>query len=540
MHPLLCWRDIYGFTALLHALLRYSSKHRLPVAECCPLKWLTASFVDPVKDLLSRNDRFSRGVLAILSGTVLSRLIAFAAIPVLSRLFTPSEFGVFALFSMIIAVSGPIVTWRYEAAIVLPEEDGDAANLLLVSCLATTISSVILGIFFTLFNHQIADFLGAPELAPWLPWSAFCIWAVGMFTGLRLWKSRVDDFPAISYARVADTFSLSVTQVGLGLSAPGNLFGLMIGPFVARFVGLITIATSTFRTDGKRIFAALNMKQAMEQAKRYIRFPQFDLPASALNGFSREMPVAVLGIFFIPQWVGLYSVANRVMSVPLQILGGAIAQVYLPLARDASLNSRLDHFTLSIFDRLLRISVTPMLLVAIAAPDLMAVVLGDQWYFAGVFLRWICPWLMLAFIASPISEVFSVLERQADKLVFNSVLFVTRLLSLVIGGLLGEPFLAVALFGISGAVFWFVQCYWLIKISGVKMALFWKHIFLEMFRALPYVVVLGAAQWHHGDYNKMVVGLIGLLGVFVVLNWRMMLSSGKAVQHSSMRESSGT
>jgi O-antigen/teichoic acid export membrane protein len=85
--------------------------------------------------MLARDDRFSRGIIAILSGTVLSRLIAFAAIPVLSRLFTPSDFGVFALLSMVIAVLGPVATWRYEAAIILPDDEDDAVNLLLVSCI---------------------------------------------------------------------------------------------------------------------------------------------------------------------------------------------------------------------------------------------------------------------------------------------------------------------------------------------------------------------------------------------------------------------
>jgi lipopolysaccharide exporter len=502
------------------------------------MKWFSAMFLAPVSEMLARNDRFSRGVIAILSGTVLSRVIAFAAIPVLSRMFTPSDFGVFALLSMVIAVLGPLATWRYEAAIILPDDEADAINVLLVSCIVTTVSSVLIFVVFFAFSQQFSNFLGSPELAPWLPWSALCIWSVGLFTALRIWKSRMDDFASVSYARVADTSALSVVQVGLGWALNGSLFGLLIGPFVGRFVGLLSILYSTLRADGSRIIAALDMSKAVMLAKRYARFPQFDLPASTLNNFSREMPIAVLGVFFIPQWVGLYSVANRVMSVPLQIVGGAIAQVYLPLAQSAQQSSRLDHFTLAIFDRLLRVSVTPMLLVAIAAPDMLGFILGDQWYYAGTFLRWICPWLMLAFIASPISEVFSVLERQADKLIFNSVLFITRLLSLVIGGILGDAFLAVALFGISGAIFWFAQCYWLIKISGVNMSLFWKHIFMELLRATPYLVIMGGIQSYHFDQFKVFFGMLILLLLFVSLNWRELLSSGRAV-HMVARSASG-
>jgi len=494
------------------------------------MKWLSSMVVDPIRDLMHRKDRFSRGVMAILFGTVTSRVIAFATIPILSRLFTPSEFGVFALFSMVTAVLGSVVTWRYEASIILPESEESAINLLLVSCTATTISSVLCWVVFYIWGQPIAEFIGTAELGPWLVWSPLCIWAIGIFTSLRLWKSRQDDFASISYARVGDTSALSATQLSLGFAYPGQVMGLMLGAFVARFTAVIMLGYSTIKADGARIKQAVSWSKAKEQAKRYIRFPLYDLPASALNNFSREMPVAMLGVFFIPQWVGLYSMANRVMSVPLQVLGGSIAQVYLPVARDAAQSNRLDVFTLSIFDRLLRISVTPMLLVAIAAPELMSIVLGDQWYFAGVFLRWICPWLMLAFIASPISEVFSILERQNEKLMFNTVLFIVRFVSLLVGGLFGDAFLAVALFGVSGAIFWFVQCYWLIRISGVQMSLFWKHIGLELARALPFVAVMGAAQWYHYDFKKVVICLVILLSVYLLHNWRHLLSSGKAVQ----------
>jgi len=482
--------------------------------------------------MLRRNDRFSRGVIALLSGTVMSRIIAFAAIPVLSRLFTPTDFGIFALFSMVTAVLGSVVTWRYEAAIILPEDEQSSANLLIVSCLATTISTAFIAVIFFFFSEPLAIFMGSEKFAPWLAWSPVCIWAVGIFTSLRLWKSRQDDFASISYARIVDTASLSATQLGLGFAFTGQLFGLMLGPFVGRITAVLMLGYSTLKADGKRIMAALSWERMKAQAKRYIRFPLYDLPASALNNFSREMPVAMLGVFFVPQWVGLYSVANRVMSVPLQILGGSIAQVYLPVAQDAARMGRLDGFTLAIFDRLLRISVAPMLLVAIAAPDLMGVVLGDQWYFAGRFLRWICPWLMLAFISSPISEVFSILERQNEKLLFNTALFIIRFVSLLVGGLLGDAFLAVALFGISGAIFWFVQCYWLIRISGVKMALFWKHLLREMLRAAPYLAIMGAAQVYHFDSRKVVVCLVALLLLYFLHNWRQLLSSGKAVQAS--------
>ena len=130
--------------------------------------WLWSKFTDPIRNLLNRNDRFSRGILAILSGTIISRLIAFMAIPLLSRLFTPAEFGVFALFSMITTMLATVVTWRFEPAIVLPKSDKLAVNLLGVCIGLTTTTSIVIAVLFYFYADSVSLFFGSPELEIWL------------------------------------------------------------------------------------------------------------------------------------------------------------------------------------------------------------------------------------------------------------------------------------------------------------------------------------------------------------------------------------
>jgi lipopolysaccharide exporter len=495
--------------------------------ELYRLKWLWSKFIGPIKDLLHRNDRFSRGVMAILSGTVISRIIAFAAIPLLSRLFTPSDFGVLAIFGMITGTLATLVTWRYEAAIILPDKDEDAANILGVCIGLSTITSILIAIVFYYYSEAIAVFFGAPELTIWLYWSPICIWSIGVFTALRLWNSRTDDFKWISIANIADIGAMAITQIGLGILLRGMLTGLMLGPYAARVASVLVLLLRTLKSDGRLILSSLNSRQALNLAVRYLRFPLYDLPASMLSSLSREMPTGILGIFFITQWVGLYSVAQRILSVPVQVLGGAIAQVYLPVAQDAKKSGRLDTFTLSIFDRLLGIALTPMLIVAIAAPELITVILGDRWFLAGLFLQCLMPSLLMVFIASPLSEVYSVLERQQEKLVFNTAVFITRLISLIIGGLLGDALLAIIMYSASGTIFWMLQCFWILRMSRIKTPTIFKHVFSELIRTIPFLIfTIGMQYFYPNSPRRITLAICITLVVFIALRWKEFLGPG--------------
>jgi O-antigen/teichoic acid export membrane protein len=491
------------------------------------LKWIWTKFADPIKGLLQSKGRFSRGVTAILSGTVVSRLIALATIPILSRLFAPEDFGILALFGMITATLGTLINGRYEAAIVLPEKEEDAINVLGVCLGLCTIISLLLGVVFYYYSEPISIFFGAPELTLWLYWSPFCIWTIGVFTALRHWSSRTDDFKGISIATIGDIGSMAATQIGLGLLFRGMLTGLMLGPYVGRLIKALILTWRIAKADGKRIKRALNFPQARSQAVRYRHFPLYDLPASLLSTFSREMPTGILGVFFVTYWIGLYSIANRILTVPIQVLAAAIAQVYLPVASDAKKSGRLDVFTLSVFDRLLGISLTPMFIVALAAPELIYILLGERWVLAGTILQYLMPSLLMVFIASPLTAIFSVLERQQEKLVFNTALFITRFVSLVIGGLLGDPIIAIIMYSASGAIFWLLQCFWILRMSNITSQMILKHVSTQLLWTLPFLIfVTGVEYFYPGSPRRIALAAIIALSVFLALRWKEFLGPG--------------
>jgi len=110
----------------------------------------------------------ARHVLTLMTGTTLAQAIALAISPILTRLYAPEQFGVFALYLSIVALLAIVATGRYELAIVLPESDVDAWHLCALALLIAAAVSVstLLGVW--IFGERIAARVGDARMADWL------------------------------------------------------------------------------------------------------------------------------------------------------------------------------------------------------------------------------------------------------------------------------------------------------------------------------------------------------------------------------------
>ena len=72
---------------------------------------------------------FGRNVLTLMTGTTIAQAIPVAITPILTRLYTPEDFGLLAVFVAFSTILGSISSGRYELAIMLPENDEDAINI---------------------------------------------------------------------------------------------------------------------------------------------------------------------------------------------------------------------------------------------------------------------------------------------------------------------------------------------------------------------------------------------------------------------------
>jgi lipopolysaccharide exporter len=432
---------------------------------------------------------FIRNVVTLMTGTTFAQALMILVAPILTRLYSPEDFGVYALYISILGIIAVVACWCYEFAIVLPENDEDAANILVISllvCLAMVLLTLIL---VALFRKSVANILGAPELASWLWFMPLSLIVAGLFQVFNYWSTRRKHFRRLAIRQITQSTITVATQLGIGFilyPGPGGLIG---GSIVGQFTATGRLAWHIWRDEGKQLLSYIKRKDLYRMLARYKKFPLYSSWSALLNTASAMLPVLLLGYFFTPKIVGYYALGHRVLATPMGVIGGSVAQAFFPRAAEARRSGNLDKITFELFQQLLTIGLIPILLIAIVAPELFSIIFGHRWVEAGVYAQWLCLWIIFQFISSPISTIITVLEKQRLGLMYNISLFSGRIIALIIGGILQNPLLAIKLLGLVGAIMYFIYGVLLLNLAKVKRAKVVRAVITIVLKSVPFILV---------------------------------------------------
>ncbi|GAB4311093.1 MAG: lipopolysaccharide biosynthesis protein [Candidatus Bipolaricaulota bacterium] len=456
--------------------------------------------------------RFARSVAVLAGGAVLGQAITVLASPILTRLYGPDDFGVMAVYMSLLGIVSVIASLRYQLAIPLPEKDEDAANLLALSLGIVFLMSALACLGVCLFTDQIIGWVNVPALRPYLWLLPLGIGMVGTYQVFNYWAVRKRAFGRIARTKINQGLGSVLTQIGFGILRLGPI-GLILGQIVGQAAGTTTLATLAWKQDVKAL-KAINPRGMSHMAARYIRFPLFSSWSGVLNTLSVQVPTLMLSFFFGSAITGLYALSHRVMSLPLQLVGQAVAQVFFPTAVEAHRNDSIATTTQAIFRRLVLIGVPAFLLIGLAAPQLFTVVFGKEWRQAGTYVQWLTPWMFLVFVSSPFTMLPSVMEKQRQEVVFNGLLLSSRVGALCIGGFLNSERVAIASFAGVSALCWLGFLLWTMNLSGNKVKYVLEVVLSEATAVVPLLLPLIAVKIF-ADRGLYVLGAAGLSGVLV-------------------------
>ncbi len=468
-----------------------------------------------------RKTTFSGDVLKLTTGTAIAQVIAVLSAPLLTRLYAPEAFGVLALFISITGILGVIACMRYELSIVLPECDREAANLLGVSLGFAAIISVLTVLIIWLGRDFLVRWLNAPGLSSYLWLVPAAVFIHGVFLALNYWNSRTKHFGRLSIARV--TASLATTTAKLGAGYAGYATG---GTMIGASVGGQAIATTvlggqTWRNDRKLLLRSMRWQAMCTGMSRHKKFPLFSTWSALMNTVSVQLPLLLLATFFSSTVVGFYALGHRLLSMPMSLIGSAIAQAFFPRAAAAKIDGTLPQVIRNTVTRLMALGLFPILLISIAGKDIFFVVFGSRWAEAGVYAQILAPWILFVFLGSPISTRFSVLVKQGESLVFNAILLVTRIASLVAGGLTGSILLALMLYAGTGTIMWIGLCLYLLNKADLKYALLARDTFpivvAAMISLLP---ILGLKVYSAQPLTVIIAGCLCTVLYYIIIYFR--------------------
>jgi len=425
------------------------------------LKFVT----NKLKSKLPKKGGFTANVLILMTGTTIAQVIPLAISPILTRIYTPENFGVFALFISITSILSVVATGRYELAIMLPEKDKQSINILVLSILiAFGVSLLILAVVFV-FNDQITKLLGNQTISKWLYFVPLSVLLIGIYQSFNYWFTRKKRFKSVSISKVSQSTARAATTILLGFLKFGSA-GLITGDLVGRAIATLVLSWQAWKED-KNKTKFISKERIKENAKRYRDFPKYSTVNSLLNTASNQIPIFLLTSFFSATITGFYSLGNRIVSIPMGLLGRSVAQVFYEKA-SKTYNEKGDLYGLvkNVYIKLAKIGIIPFVLVFIIAPDLFAIIFGSEWKEAGVYTQILIPWLFIMFLNSPITGILAILRKLEKYVIFEAFLFLSRTLSITLGFyIFNDPTISIILFSSVSAIFNVFLLFYLLHIS---------------------------------------------------------------------------
>lgn len=375
-----------------------------------------------------KSSKFIRQTLTLLSGSILSQLILFLSTPILTRLYSPAEFGAFALFMTIIGLFGGVSSLKFEMAIALPKSERDAKVLLILSTLLTTVFAILTLIALYLFEDSLIEHF--PELKSYLYLIPVGVLIVGLFQIFEVYSVREELFFNISTSKLSQAISTVSTQIGFkALSNSGLIYGYLIG----YSIGAIILGFKAIK-EGAIEFKYFTRRRVILNLKKYDNFPKYHSFSSFINFLSQMAPVILLGYFYSMEVAGFYALTVRLLITPIKLITNSVRSVYYQRASKSIANRECirDIFLKSTLT-LLKIGILPALIFIYLSQDIFRVIFGEEWVVSGVYGEILIFWIFMLFINSPAVATISILHMQKFYLKYEIALLIFRFLAIFLG-----------------------------------------------------------------------------------------------------------
>jgi len=405
---------------------------------------------------IARGD-FARSVLTIVIGTGLSQGIIILSAPIMTRLYSPTDYGLYAVASSIMGILISITCLRFEYVVPLPGDDQAAADALALSMVANVGVTIVAFVVLVLFQGKILGALGGTAIGGALVLVSFGQLAGGAVSALTNWAIRTKDFAAIAQMRMSQSVAMVAVQVGLGLVGMDHI-GLLIGAVVSRIAGSGRLLRSAMASNAAEL-RGISWSGIKRIARRYQRFAMLSTPAALLNALGLQLPTLVLVALYGAPAGGLFALADRICSAPLQLVAGAVGNVFLA---EASRNARTSPAAIrGLFLRttwqLVRLGTLPTIALAIVAPLVSGFILGTEWETTGIYVAILTPMYFMTFIATATGDALYALERMDLQLLRETLRVLGLGGSVVVASMVGLPETgAIVALSIGGTITYFL------------------------------------------------------------------------------------
>ena len=358
-----------------------------------------------IKDKILKSE-FNRNVLILMTGTTIAQATPIMITPILTRLYTPEDFGFFAIYQAITVIFTVIVNGRYEIAIVSSQKDEDAINLFVLGFIISSIISLILLFLVLFFNDFFINFFENKELGIWLYLIPISIFLSGLWNLLNYFNIRKKNYKDLSKTKILASIILSITQISIGIIKSGAA-GLIVGKIIYQLFANIKLILNLIKN--KIFLKKISKKKIISVAKKYQNFPKHNAPGALSDTAASQLPMIFLPKLYGIDMSGYFFLANNLIVIPSSLLGKSISEVFFQqMSVKKNNRSKCWPFFIKTVKNLFYIALPFSIMIILFGPSLFLLVFGEQWKVSGEIAPYLAIKFLFIFCTSPVSSVFSI------------------------------------------------------------------------------------------------------------------------------------
>lgn len=415
--------------------------------------------LDRIRRLLPKN-RFARRLTILSGGTSLGQAAMILSTPLLTRIYGPAEFGVFAVFSAIAAIACQISAFRYEVAVPVARRDEDAAAMALAGCSAALLVSGLFVVVLLLAAEPLAARLGIPGFGGvlWLLPPMLLSWGFSLVLGH--WSIRRGSFRINAVSNMILSMSQAAGQLLLGWLSP-TAAALVVGYVLGSFARLALLTRAVPAAD-RALLRKVSWPRVWAMAREHWHYPAYSGSSALLQSTAQMLPAVFMAVLYGPAAAGWFGLGQRITGMPARMVGEAAAQAFLGEIAQAEGPAlyRLFKRTVVRFFLLGAAGLSPLLL---AGPPLFALVFGEPWRETGLIVQILVPLHLARFVVVPVAQTLNVTGRQHLHLVASLLGAAALLASFALGAVLDLPLTGTLLLyslGSTAAFLFYLACAW--------------------------------------------------------------------------------
>lgn len=362
-------------------------------------------------------------------------LVQFLLSPIITRIYTPDQYGVFAIFSSIMVNISMLGSFKYNEAIILAPTLTERNKVASLSGLLVLAISMVSAIGLIFFSSDLADFLNEPRLLNFvyfIPLGVALMGVIEILLSLNVWSKR---FFQNGLAGFFTNISSRVFTILCGLFLNPLAVGLIAGDLIGKLSGSLSIIY-TSRTSLKNFYYQIRsttLRSMIEMARTYKYFPLYILPTSIITTLSNHLPIYFFQAKFSSAIVGAYALATSLLEIVNRLMPYSIAGVFFSKAAELKNQSsdQLAKATYKVFRVVAIISLFIFLVSSVTSRYVFPFIFGESWQLAGIFAGILSVSYATNFINVSLIEIYKVISKQRLLLNTTIISVLIRVLALV-------------------------------------------------------------------------------------------------------------